>query len=640
MEFLVRIELKNEDKTQSLIASLIEKLSSSTKQVYFANSYIWTLLQIEAENISKVKSLVQNAYNDLQANFNGQIPKDDYFIDVIACSDDEGYNNYLVDMMFLTSGLHPMLSASLDYIKVATVINNQFINQTLKHKCFLVSIDAGYGYTYYVDCLACLHKYLGVFPEMDKTERLEYIISNKTGENKFSPEDAINNIETEYAKNLVYSVDLSYFINPDKHDELRNFIKQIKNYEDQNFYIFRLPFLEEKSFNKIKDILSDVLDIVSVVVPPLEGFQLVDFANSLFLRYGYQSMSPEVIEIFNSKLIQERKDGRFYGFKTILKVVNEFIWQKMKANNFSKEQGQKYNISSITSDELKVFCKQKQERVDSLESLKQMVGMQDVVKQIEQIVAQVELAIKNDKVERPCIHMRFVGAPGTGKTTVARILGNIFKEKGILRKGAFFEYEARSLCADYAGQTAPRTANICKEAYGSVLFLDEAYSLYSKDKYKNDFGAEAVSTLITEMENHRDDMVVIMAGYVDEMSVLMEVNPGLRSRMPFLIEFKNYTPEQLSQIFLKMLSKAFSYEEDLKALVEKYFNNLKDEFIFGKQFSNARFVRNLYERTWAKCAYRLRESKIENISISKQDFLSAIREEDFVEALQDNSWVW
>lgn len=159
----------------------------------------------------------------------------------------------------------------------------------------------------------------------------------------------------------------------------------------------------------------------------------------------------------------------------------------------------------------------------------------------------------------PCIHMRFVGNPGTGKTTVARIIGTILKEKGILRNVNFFEHSGRELCGRYVGETAPKTSAMCRDAYGSVLFIDEAYSLYRDDGFSNaDYGREAIDTLIAEMENHRSDLMVIMAGYPDDMDKLMNGNADLKSRMPYLIEFPNYARGQLAEIFLSMAGKSFT----------------------------------------------------------------------------------
>ena len=231
----------------------------------------------------------------------------------------------------------------------------------------------------------------------------------------------------------------------------------------------------------------------------------------------------------------------------------------------------------------------------------------------------------------PCIHMRFVGNPGTGKTTLARIVGKVLKEKGILRIGAFHECSGRDLVGRFVGETAPKTASMCRDADGSVLFIDEAYSLYRGKSDSNDFGREAIDTLIAEMENHRDDLVVIMAGYTDEMNTMIDGNAGLASRIPYTIEFPNFTREQLYTIFETMLkSTEIKYEKAVLKEAKEYFNALPDSTINSKRFSNGRFVRNLYERTFAKACTRTQIHGEEAIVIKKEDFVSATADAEFL----------
>jgi SpoVK/Ycf46/Vps4 family AAA+-type ATPase len=211
--------------------------------------------------------------------------------------------------------------------------------------------------------------------------------------------------------------------------------------------------------------------------------------------------------------------------------------------------------------------------------------------------------MKNDSLDRPSIHMRFTGAPGTGKTTVARIIGKIFREEGILRKGAFLEYSARMLCAEYVGQTAVKTAAICRDAYGSVLFIDEAYTLARNDG-QDTFGQEAIDTLLKRMEDDRSRLVVIVAGYTDEMKAFIESNPGLSSRFNRYIEFPDYSEAELLEIFKRLAEKqklelSSEFKNTLKALFSRVI--AKGDSSFG----NGRGVRNLYEKTLVNQANRL-----------------------------------
>ena len=153
------------------------------------------------------------------------------------------------------------------------------------------------------------------------------------------------------------------------------------------------------------------------------------------------------------------------------------------------------------------------------------------------------------------------------------------------------------------------------------MFIDEAYSLYRGDSHGDwDYGKEAIDTLVAEMENYRSDFMVIMSGYTDDMDKMLTGNAGLKSRMPYEIIFPNYTREELSQIFFKMAERYFSIENEAKEMIIDYFNKLPDQLLESKEFSNARFARNLFERTWGKAVLRSQLANQEVKEITAEDF--------------------
>jgi SpoVK/Ycf46/Vps4 family AAA+-type ATPase len=224
--------------------------------------------------------------------------------------------------------------------------------------------------------------------------------------------------------------------------------------------------------------------------------------------------------------------------------------------------------------------------------------------------------------------MMFLGNPGTGKTTVARIIGRIFRQEGLLRKGHFIETTGNGLVIGNIQATMEHVRNLCRDSYGSILFIDEAYGMNIGHSSGN-VADEILPTLVAEMENHRDDMCVILAGYKEEMEEFVKENSGLKSRIPHVLEFPNYTREELIEIFFKMIDGKFEYERELKDTVCEYFLNIPDENLNDREFSNARFVRNLYERLWGKAAYRISQSQDKRLLLKKEDMVCITEEEDF-----------
>ena len=216
--------------------------------------------------------------------------------------------------------------------------------------------------------------------------------------------------------------------------------------------------------------------------------------------------------------------------------------------------------------------------------------------------------------------MIFSGNPGTGKTSVARVLSKILKEIGVLKKGHMIEVTRTDLVGQYVGQTAPKTLEKIKEAYGGILFIDEAYSLNGGGE--NEFGREALATIIKEMEDNRDKLVIIMAGYTKEMQELMELNPGLKSRIKFLIEFPDYNDDELMAIFMLLCKKeGYMIEKSAQEKLKEIFK--KEYLIRDKHFGNGRLARKYYEKIKMNQASRIIkeeiDDKIQIMNIKKED---------------------
>ena len=269
----------------------------------------------------------------------------------------------------------------------------------------------------------------------------------------------------------------------------------------------------------------------------------------------------------------------------------------------------------------------------TVEDLDKLIGLNQVKTEVMSMKHFIEVNQRRQQagMKTPHIsyHCVFTGNPGTGKTTVARIVAGIYKDLGILKKGHLVETDRSGLVAEYVGQTAVKTNKIIDTALDGVLFIDEAYSLV--DGGNGDFGKEAISTLVKRMEDDRDRLVVILAGYADEMEKFIESNPGLRSRFNRYIHFDDYTANELIQIYKGMVEKYdFNLMYDAEQLVQKHLE--KCVACKEKDFGNARYVRNLFERTIKAQAVRLagipNTDKIDLAKITADDFLSAITEEE------------
>ncbi|ADB34974.1 AAA ATPase central domain protein [Kribbella flavida DSM 17836] len=258
------------------------------------------------------------------------------------------------------------------------------------------------------------------------------------------------------------------------------------------------------------------------------------------------------------------------------------------------------------------------DELTGLEKVKREVHRQVAVLRVEKLRS--EAGLKSPTITR---HLVFVGNPGTGKTTVARLVSGIYKALGLLSKGQLVEVDRSELVAGYLGQTATKTAEVVASAAGGVLFIDEAYSLTSGDQGADQYGREAVDTLVKEMEDRRDDLVVIVAGYPEPMEKFIAANPGLASRFRTTIGFDDYTDEELTEI-LTGLAEAADYELTPEAL--EHFRVILSSTPRDRSFGNGRFARNVLEAAIGRHAWRLRD-----VTAPSTDQLRRILAEDLTD---------
>ena len=271
--------------------------------------------------------------------------------------------------------------------------------------------------------------------------------------------------------------------------------------------------------------------------------------------------------------------------------------------------------------------------VEESKSLEELLNDLDALTGLKSVKDKVNDLIAYQKVQqlrklhglnnaKNTLHLAFTGNPGTGKTTVARIVGRIYKQIGLLSKGHFIEASRTDLIAGYQGQTALKVKKIMERAKGGVLFIDEAYSI-TENEHSDSYGRECLTELTKALEDYRDDLVVIVAGYTEPMKKFFESNPGLKSRFNTFIEFDDFKSDELMDILLNMC-KHNNYElsDELLAKMKIYFEQQIENK--GEDFANGRLVRNIYDHLVMTHAKRV----VNMSNVTKVD-LTLIVEQDF-----------
>jgi SpoVK/Ycf46/Vps4 family AAA+-type ATPase len=257
-------------------------------------------------------------------------------------------------------------------------------------------------------------------------------------------------------------------------------------------------------------------------------------------------------------------------------------------------------------EETKVVASKDESIDDIINELNSLIGLDEVKREINTLVNFIKIQKAREasglKSTNISYHIVFTGNPGTGKTTVARIVAKIYKALGILKQGQIVETDRSGLIAEYVGQTAVKVNNVIDSALDGVLFIDEAYALVSEGM--SDYGKEAVASLIKRMEDDRERLVVIVAGYTNEMKNFIDTNPGFKSRFNRYIDFSDYTADELLEIYTSQCGRLeYKLTEEAKSKLQIIFQKAYQQR--DRSFGNGRFVRNVFEKTLELQANRI-----------------------------------
>lgn len=491
-----------------------------------------------------------------------------------------------IDDLYITEESKDILKKVIEYTK-------KYSNQEAKQYI-------PFNMCIYSDNKETIYKIIDIIS--DVTTYFSYIKKGYTVEASLYNIEKVEQIEDIYKSenSIIVLKDLEGFVAQDQIFKDK-FLHRIEEKNDENTKQF-LTIIVAKN----KEIVSQAFDKNEDIREKLFNFEIV-------------STKPEIQDVYQDILNKLQENGEVS--EDISVELLDYISVTYPKTTLSfPEYRDKLCEKILFNKKIPEYEKEKSME-EIFEELNNLVGLTKVKQVLQDLVSLIELKdkTKNDlKIKNTNLHMVFLGNPGTGKTTVARIVAQILYNLKYIKQNKLVEASSKDLVAEYVGQTAPKTMAVIEKAMGGVLFIDEAYSLASGSGQGNSYNEEAIATLIQAMENYRDDLVVIFAGYSKEMQDFLNMNSGIVSRIGYTLEFEDYSEEELLQIFQSMMKKS-GFEvtneafDEVLLVIKKYKNT--------ENFGNARFVRNLYEKTIIKHASNTKGKKTKKIlkTITKED---------------------
>ena len=523
---------------------------------------------------------------------------------------------------------------------------------TLIARSYLMSSDSPEVLSLSLDLLAGLLREDALFPAARVVRRkvpLSSMMQMSMGKN--AAENILGNNQTQdvlesfsssiiLSSDIIVNLDISEWTERIEAPEFRQFLDSLQENTDNVIYVFSVPYLEQNVLERIAAVLGESMQIRTITFVPASLSELKSLVEEELAQMELTA-DESAWQTFYERIAEEKSEGRFQGIRSADRIFDEMVYARLRA----AAAGIRPESRVITGEDLKDLVRSRLWNKGSEEILRSMVGFEKVEEQLREACEALTGAGEGSKALSSGIF--FEGESGTGRSTAARIMAVMLREKGFLEKGLLFEHRSSDLVVPGAGMSVPAAMVICRDARGSVLFIDDIDAFLEEEEARKgvqgrdesserdsfaleadsrDFAFKAVNVLTTFMETHPRDCLVIFAGDEKKLEKLRTRYPNLSACISRVIRFENYPAATMAGIFLQMAEKSgIMKEEGLKEDVEAYFSALDYKTL---KPVGARFVRNLFEKTRSLAGLRAQLEGKEEAEILRADFRTACRESD------------
>ena len=523
---------------------------------------------------------------------------------------------------------------------------------TLIARSYLMSSDSPEVLSLSLDLLAGLLREDALFPAARVVRRkvpLSSMMQMSMGKN--AAENILGNNQTQdvlesfsssiiLSSDIIVNLDISEWTERIEAPEFRQFLDSLQENTDNVIYVFSVPYLEQNVLERIAAVLGESMQIRTITFVPASLSELKSLVEEELAQMELTA-DESAWQTFYERIAEEKSEGRFQGIRSADRIFDEMVYARLRA----AAAGIRPESRVITGEDLKDLVRSRLWNKGSEEILRSMVGFEKVEEQLREACEALTGAGEGSKALSSGIF--FEGESGTGRSTAARIMAVMLREKGFLEKGLLFEHRSSDLVVPGAGMSVPAAMVICRDARGSVLFIDDIDAFLEEEEARKgvqgrdesserdsfaleadsrDFAFKAVNVLTTFMETHPRDCLVIFAGDEKKLEKLRTRYPNLSACISRVIRFENYPAATMAGIFLQMAEKSgIMKEEGLKEDVEAYFSALDYKTL---KPVGARFVRNLFEKTRSLAGLRAQLEGKEEAEILRADFRTACRERD------------